>query len=400
MKILMVQRLTLAHGIRGGMETQAAALAHGLAARGNELTILTTPHPDGRTIDSIGGIVTRYQAPGNFRRYDPAWWSASHTWLATHQQTAPFDILVSQGAGALGYLPHLTTLGLPSVVILHGTLGTELRTRLRDTQSPRGIYRLARFLRHLPAHTRLWRRAGHTVTRWIAISAQIATNWHREIGVPNQRIATVPNGINTERFAPNQAARIATRAKLGIAENDLLLISIGRLEQNKGVHIAVQALAHLPPHHRAHLLVIGDGSYRPTLERMITAAGLNTHIQLLGYRPNDELPHYLAAADLFVMPSLCHEGFPLTILEALATGLPVLATHIGGIPDAIDDGRTGHLLPMGDVPAWTAAIAALANDPRRRRAMGILAHTTARTHFSHDRMINATEHVLRAAIDA
>jgi glycosyltransferase involved in cell wall biosynthesis len=97
------------------------------------------------------------------------------------------------------------------------------------------------------------------------------------------------------------------------------------------------------------------------------------------------------------MPSLCHEAFPLTIIEALACGLPVLATNVGGIPSAVADAQTGLLLPMGDLAAWTAALDQLLRDKRRCRAMGALARQVALARFSRERMVAATEQVLAEA---
>ncbi|HWQ13424.1 MAG TPA: glycosyltransferase family 4 protein, partial [Roseiflexaceae bacterium] len=341
-----------------------------------------------------------YQAPGDYRRYRPSWWRACYATLQREHHRAPFDILLSQSAGALGYLALAhRELDLPSVVVLHGTLAGGLRTALRGARSLRGIYRLGRLLAtQLPQHFRLWRAARDVVAHWVAVSDEVASGWRREIGVPAGRISVIPNGIDVIHFAPDPAARAATRAALGIPPGVPVLIAVGRLEQDKGFQIAVRAMASLRERWpAARLIVVGDGAYRTSLEREIATRGLGDRVSTLGYRPNTELPRLLAAADLFLMPSLCHEAFPLTIVEALASGLPVLASDVGGIPSAIDDGRTGRLLPMGAVPAWAAAIDTLLADERRRRAMGALARQVALARFSRERMVAAFEQVLRAA---
>lgn len=400
MRIVTAERITLAHGVRGGMEIQAASLRAGLVECGHTLMVLTTPHPDRRAVDRAPSATVIYQAPGDHRRYRPAWWRACYATLEHEHRRAPFDVLLSQSAGALGYLARARRdLNLPSVVVLHGTLIGGLRTALRDARSLRGLYRLTRLLTmQLPQHALLWRAARDDVAHWIAVSDEVAAGWRRELGVPAERISVIPNGVDVTRFAPDPAARAATRAALGIAAHAPLLIAVGRLEQSKGFQIAVRALAHLRERRPgAHLAIVGEGSYRPRLERAIAARGLQDRVHLLGYRPNAELPALLAAADIFLMPSLCHEAFPMVIVEALASGLPVLATNVGGIPTAIDAGRTGVLLPMGDVAAWCAAIEALLRDERRRRAMGALARQVAVARLSRERMIEATEGVLMEA---
>jgi len=396
MRIVTAERITLAHGVRGGMEMQAQSLRDGLAARGHSLTVLTTPHPDRRAHDD-GPATLIYQAPGDYRRYRAAWWRACYATLEREQRRAPFDVLLSQSAGALGYLSRARqALALPSVVVLHGTLTGGLRTTLRGARSLRGLYRLGRLLAtQLPQHYLRWRAARDDVAHWIAVSDEVKAGWQRELGLPGERISVIPNGVDTARFAPDVAARSATRAALGIADDAPLLVAVGRLEESKGFQLAVRALANLRTlWPAAQLAIVGEGSYRATLQREIDALGLGERVHVLGYRPNAELPALLTAADIFVMPSLCHEAFPLTIVEALACGLPVLATNVGGIPSAITDEQTGLLLPMGDLVAWTAALDRLLRDERRRRAMGALARQVALARFSREQMVAATEQVL------
>lgn len=399
MRIITAERIVLAHGVRGGMEMQAQSLRDGLAARGHALTTLTTPHPDGRARDD-GATTVIYQSPGDYRRYRPEWWRACYATLEREHRREPFDVLLSQSAGALGYFALARReLGLPVVVVLHGAMVNGLRTALRGAASPIGAYRLARLLlTQLPQHALRWRAARDDVTRWIAVSDEVKADWRREMGVPAERISVISNGIDTARFAPDPAARTATRAALGLPPDAPLLVGVGRIEQSKGFQIAIRALANLRERWpEARLVIAGAGGYQAALEREIGALGLGARVQLLGYRPNAELPALLASADLFVMPSLCHEAFPLTIIEALACGLPALATDVGGIPRAVTHNQTGALLPMGDLPAWTAALDRLLGDPRRLRAMGALARQVAQARFSRERMIVETERVLEDA---
>jgi glycosyltransferase involved in cell wall biosynthesis len=397
MRIVTAERITLAHGVRGGMEMQAHSLSTGLAERGHTLTVLTTPHPDRRTTDEHESLAVIYQAPGDYRRYTAAWWRACYTTLQREHHRTAFDVLISQSAGALGYiLQARRELRLPTVVVLHGTLISGLHTALRNALSLHGMYRLGRLaVAQLPWHFHLWRAARAEVAHWIAVSDEVKASWQRELAVPAEQISVVPNGVDIARFAPDHAARVATRRSLGIDAAAPLLIAVGRLDQSKGFQIAVRALANLRERRpTARLIIVGEGSYRRRLECQIAVCGLQDRVHTLGYRPNTELPALLAAADILLMPSLCHEAFPLTIVEAMASGLPVLATKVGGIRSAVEDGRTGVLLPIGNVPAWTAALDALLGDPPRRRAMGALARQVAGARFDRERMVEATEQVL------
>lgn len=402
MHIVIPQRLTMVHGVRGGMETQAQTLAEGLVARGHDLVVLTNPHPERHTSGNEGsnrGIPVRYIGPGTWRKYTPAWWNACYHEVAQMHQSHPFDVLLSQSAGALGYIPRVAAdLRLPTVVLIHGSMTSELRTRWRGLWSPRGVYRMVRHLKRLPWLLLLWRKAAPMVDRWVVVSHEIAHEWQHELGLPTERITVVPNGIDTARFCPDPAARQVVRQRLDIPPDAPLLLSVGRLEQEKGAHIAIQAVKMLLPRFPAlRLLIAGEGSYRAALEPLV--AQTNGAVSLLGYVPNQRVPELLAASDIFLMPSLCHEAFPLTIVEALAVGLPVVASRVGGIPTAIEDGRNGLLVPMGSARALAQAVERLLKDEALRGSMAEAALQSARQRFSIGHMVDATEQVLLAVIE-
>jgi glycosyltransferase involved in cell wall biosynthesis len=414
MRLAIAQRLTMAHGIRGGMETQAQSLATGLVAWGHRLVVLTTPHPDGRQEGMEETVPVRYLAPGTYRGYQQRWWEACYHELEQMHRSEPLNVLLSQSAGALGYLPRaVADLRLPVVVIVHGSMSGELRTRLRSVASLRGTYRLARQLLVLPRLFLLWRKAAPMVHRWVVVSHETARDWQRELDIPSERIVVIPNGIDTTRFRPDAEKRQETRARLGILDDAPLLLAVGRLEQEKGFHVAIQALRQVRSRWPGvRLLIVGEGNYRRTLEQ--TATSLNSQpnagtargstgnnndaVIFAGYVPNAQLPDLLAAADLFLMPTLCTEAFPLTVVEAMAAGLPVVASNIGGIPTAITDGSTGLLVPTGHADTLARAVERLIQDEPLRRSLAAAAREAAHSRFSREQMVAATEHVLQQAI--
>ncbi|NJN66628.1 MAG: glycosyltransferase family 4 protein [Chloroflexaceae bacterium] len=397
MRLVIPQRLTMAHGVRGGMETQAQILAEGLIARGHTLLVLTNPHPDGRTDGTEGSneaIPVRYIAPGTWKKYRTAWWNACYQEIARRHRANPFDLLLSQSAGALGYLPLVrASLRLPCVVIIHGSMMTELRTRWRGAWSLRGAYRLIRHLKRFPWLWLLWRRAAPMVDHWVVVSTAIAKEWQRELGIPSERITVIPNGVDPETFRPDPEARLTTRQQLGISMETPLLLCVGRLEQEKGFQVAIQAVRRLLPRFPTlQLFIVGEGAYRKTLSKI--AATTVGAVTLPGYASGQQVARWLAAADIFLMPTLRDEGLPLTIVEAMAAGVPVIASKAGGIPDAVDEGRTGMLVPMGSVEALTQTIETLLQDSRLRSSLARAARETAVKRLSRDHMVAATEHIL------
>jgi glycosyltransferase involved in cell wall biosynthesis len=380
------------------METQAQSLAEGLVARSHEVTVLTTPHPDRLSEGVEGTVAVRYISPGTYRRYTKEWWEACYQHLCQLHQARPVDVLLSQSAGALGYMPRVAAdLRIPIVVVIHGSTTGELRTRLRSAGSLRGLYRLARQLELQPRLFVLWRKAAPMVDRWIVVSHETAREWQREQPVAPERVVVIPNGIDTTRFCPDGETRSTVRARYGIPDEVPLLLCVGRLEYEKGFQVAIQALAMLQKQfHDIRLVIAGEGIYRKPLERV--AATMQGAVTLAGYVPNQDVPSLLAAADIFLMPTLRDEGFPMTVVEAMASGLPVVASRVGGIPSAIDDGHTGMLVPMGNAEACAQATEQLLRDRPLRAAMQQAARQAAVAHFSRDHMIQATERVLHEVV--
>lgn len=396
MRIAIAQRLTLAHGVRGGMETQAHSLASGLAARGHEIVVFSTPlRGDATRTGSEDGIPVRYIAPGTYRGYPPRWWHACYTDLRRLHQQQRFDAILSHSAGALGYMAVARReLAIPATVVLHGTPLGDLRTRLQARPSPREAYRLARTLAGTPGLLLRWRDlVRRAEPNWLALTPLLAHEWHQQTGARAERITIVPNGVDTERFRPDPVAGAVFRAAHGIAAEVPLLLASGRLEYEKGFHVALAAFAQIRSRQpTTRLVLVGDGRQRTAL--MAQAAALGGGVIFTGYLPNAQLPAALAAADLFLMPTLCHEGLPMTIIEALACGVPVIASRMGGIPYAVDDGVTGTLVPPADAAVLAAAASALLVDPRRRHAMRALARQVASARLSRPAMVEATERVL------
>lgn len=212
--------------------------------------------------------------------------------------------------------------------------------------------------------------------RYLAVS-QADRAWLLDAGLPDSRIAVLHNGIDVERFAgaDRAAARRASRLP---AEAPILLVPARLHPQKRHVDL-LAALAHLAPRlPDLQVLCAGDGPLRDRLEALARSAGLDDRVRFLGHR--EDLPTLLAAADLVVLPSRI-EGLPLAILEAQASGRAVLATAVGGLPELIQDGRTGRLVPPGRPAALADAIASLLSDRPALEAMGARARAQARRRF-------------------
>jgi glycosyltransferase involved in cell wall biosynthesis len=397
MRICIAQRITLAHPVKGGMERHLHLLASGLAARGHDVHVITTAHPAGLAEEVEGGVHLHYLSPYSYRRYQPAWWRASYAHFAALQAQQPFDLFCSQSAGGLGYLHRLKREhDIAVVVVVHATLWGAVLTHIRGARSARGLARLARLAWVLPGHYRLWRTSASAVDRYIAVSQEVAEGWQHELRLRPEQVVVVPNGVDTGHFYPSPEKRAQARQRLGLSPDRPVLLYVGRLESEKGVHLAVRALKEQPA--EPVLLIAGAGHYGSTLHHLAAQLGLTERVRFLGFVGHEELPDLLNAADIFVMPSLCQEGLPLSVVEAMACGLPVVATAVGGIPTAVEDNVSGALFPLGDVAALSERLRRLIEAPQLRHQLGAAARARAEARFSQAQMAAAYEAVFAAVL--
>ena len=172
--------------------------------------------------------------------------------------------------------------------------------------------------------------------------------------VPSSKILYIPNGIDTARFQPNPKARQVVRDALGCPKEAFVWLTVGHLEPVKNHLELLRAFREVAAGHpHARLLIAGQGSLQAATEQRIAELGLADRVRLLGTRR--DIPELLNAADAFVLPSLW-EGMPLTLLEAGAVGLPIVATDVGGNSEIVLESKTGYLVPVRDTAALAEAM--------------------------------------------
>jgi glycosyltransferase involved in cell wall biosynthesis len=172
------------------------------------------------------------------------------------------------------------------------------------------------------------------------------------------------NGIDTALFRPLQPDPTLRH------QGEHLLLYVGRLQPWKGVDTAVRALPHIPG---AALLIAGDGEERARLHRLAAELGVGQRVRFLGTVPREELPRYYSSVDLLLATSHASETFGISLVEAQACGLPVVASNFGGFPEVVDVGRTGLLVPPRDATALAEAVNGLLDDPAQREQMAAAA---------------------------
>ncbi len=237
-----------------------------------------------------------------------------------------------------------------------------------------GVDRLDSVDGHLPPRVRWLTRLG---ALYASVSHDGARRLHGTLGVPDDRITVLPNGVDVERFVPAESAnRSRLRARLGLPQNATLLGTVGSLTPIKRFDLAIDGFAALrEPGSKTHLVVVGDGPLYDSLTRHATGKGLEDRVHLLG--PSEDIPDVLASLDGYLCCS-DFEGVNNALLEAMACGLPVITTRVGDHASIVRDRREGLVIDAGDVQGLAAALARLCRDEPARRSMGTAARARAK----------------------
>ncbi len=254
---------------------------------------------------------------------------------------------------------------LPLVVSLHGS---DVYVAERTT-----IARLAA--------GRVFRRAG-----FVTACSQDLAERAVALGAAPDRLEVVPYGVDAARFTPAPGGRGAARARVGMPADAPLFFTAGRLVRKKGFEYLIDALPLVGSTLPAHLAIAGGGDLDEELRARAMTAGVADRVHFLGNLPHDEVGAWFAAADAAVVPSVRDDsgnvdGLPNTVLEALASGTPLVSTPAGGIAGVVEDGRTGLIVPERDPRALATALAALLRDPERGAALGLAGRALVERRF-------------------
>ncbi|HEY0590232.1 MAG TPA: glycosyltransferase family 4 protein [Thermoanaerobaculia bacterium] len=235
-------------------------------------------------------------------------------------------------------------------------------------------------------------------SRVIAVSGDQARAWIRRRLLPETLIAVVPNGVEL----PSENGRFAATTSpsqtpgAGWGANALVLGTAAVLRDGKGIDVLLRAFARVVREaHDITLKIAGDGPLRRHLEREGGRLGLGSHVHWLGYR--DDVPSLVRTFDVFVHPAL-FDALPTAVLEAMAAGVPVVASATGGIPEIITDGENGLLVPPGDEEALAGAIHRLLRHRTMLRELGAAGRARVEAEFSAERWVERLEAIYREAV--
>lgn len=352
-------------------------IAHGIAARGHAVHIVAPWHPlvrRGHREDGVHYHFFRYapaaslnvfgyaaalEADVRLRR--SAWLvsplAVTAGWCLARQVARACGATVMHGHWVVpgGIIARLAAGRLPLIVSLHGS----------------DVYVAERH--RLPA---LAARSAFRRAAWVTACSRDLRDRAVGLGARADRIEVVPYGVDTGRFRPDAGSRARARVAMGVDDRAALLLAAGRLVRKKGFEYLLDATARLIREQpRVVLALAGGGDLEGELRQRAAALGVQDHVRFLGVVPQDRMPELLAAADLAIVPSIRDDegnvdGLPNVVMEALASGTPLVATTAGGIAEVVTDHETAVLVPERDAAALARAIEALLTDPGRRIAIG------------------------------
>ena len=368
MKIVVLTKRTVAHGF-GGVEAYVDNFARAAAQRGHDVVVLASALPPGmaRIADDPGR--TEYLGGTEPGVYSRAFWRQS---VAAIRRHAPYDLLYSTNLA--GYGAAMADVPGPHAVWSTGRTLTHLASEWHDRAGLRALVGYPKTALALAYYAWLERRLQRRIDTLI-VEDVVTYEAHRRAGL---RVRLIHTGVDTARFKADAGRRRETRAALRIPPDADVLVMAAAINRQKGIALGVEAFRRLAAERpRLHLLVCGDGPERRRLE---IAAG-EARARFVGTVADSEMAGYYAAGDILLYPTFRVEGTPRAILEAMSAGLAVVATDRGGVRTAVRDGETGVLLARPSAELLTTAVAALLDDPGRRRALGARAAAAVREQF-------------------
>ena len=320
----------------GGLENVIVQLVNGLPHGEFTHTVVALTTADASFVQRITRpgvqIIALNKAPGQPFKLYPAMYRLL-------RRLKP-DVFHSCNIAALEFAPMAALAGVP--LRIHAEHGW-------DVADPDGSNRHYQLLR------KIYQRFVH---QFVCVSEQLQSYLLERIGVPSNRVQLIPNGVDTERFRPSQAGDALPQGYPFNKQDHWVVGTVGRLERIKNQPLLARAFVHLVQTQpvgaeRLRLAIVGAGPLDTEVRQIMADAGLQDRLWLPGVRA--DVPEVLRALDCFVLPSVS-EGTSCTLQEAMACGLNLVATDVGGNPQLLAHGRHGLLVPSGDAPAMSAAI--------------------------------------------
>jgi len=387
MNICVLIRSTTFHNKSGGLETQNKTLCEGLAKKGHKVIVVSTSS-NISTLSHLQGVINVIKENGveyhfinaSSGIYSRQWWQESVIKFRELDGKYKFDVVISQSSAGKKVLSIAGN--VKKIVINHGTALGELKTRFASLKSPRNAVRF--ILKDIPMviegywdDYQTFRKADKIV----CVSGLLADNLSREYPFVKGKVVVIENGVDLKRFETG----VSKPASRGFC-----LLYVGRIVEEKGIGGLLKALSIVRDEIKdISLYIVGGGKDLDKFKDMTKRLKITDVVNYVGEVGNTEVVKYYKSSDVFVYPSLRQEGFPMVIAESMASGLPIIASRIGGIPNAIEDKKTGVLIEPGDIKNLVGAILLYYKNASLRETISQNAKRKAFEHYSQEAMVRS-----------
>ena len=382
------------HPVLGGGEKHTRSLATGLARLGFGVQVITRRSSDDLPALEIDGGVTIHRLGPAGKGRGKKFAMVPGAFSLARKLARETEVLMNGGTRVLALPARMAVAGTRCALVLRPELNGELDGSLalwgrRPSAFERSVVRAAAGLRNA-----LLRGTGAIV----AISEAIARE-AMDAGFPAGKVHRIPHGIDMAEYAPVSALEKASRrSALGLPAEGVLITYTGRLIEGKGLETLFAALRSLSDIPFWHLVLVGSGSgqvisIEERLRREAEEGVLRGRVTFTGRV--DNVAAYLQACDVFAFPTL-DEALGMSAVEAQACGLPAVASRTGGVPDIVEDGVTGLLVPPGEASALADALRSLLSDPERRSGFAAAARARMTERFAFDTMVTRYAELFRS----
>lgn len=394
MRIAIFAKRTTHHTGYGGLETQNNLLADELVNRGHEVVVFSPKweleegeiNENGVRYVMVNAI---YKFGGFFgisaKINKNNWLNKSVEVFLRFHKEQPFDVVLSQSAAGHGIIRKKKELNIKVITISHGTIIGEFQTFLKEMNLPSDFWKLVK-------------NTGFVLNNFFIRQRDIILHSNRVIAVSN----AVKEALVEETFIDDRRIEVIHN---GIRPIDLLkgtenkcpvVIYVGRVEKSKGIQLLLQALSQISSEY--YLKIIGTGPYLTKLQEQAEILKISGKVEFVGRVNHSAVLQHLAVSDIFVLPTLRVEGFPMTIVEAMFAHLPLLVSNMGGVADAVENEVNGFLVESNNADALKDALCTLINNAELRVEMGEKSYQKAVQQFTITTMVDGYEKVIQEVL--
>lgn len=398
MNIAVFSKRTTFHKGFGGLETQNKALCEGLVKQGHQITVFTPKFEiklDSAEEKGVKYIFVPCEYRYLYSSSKNSWVNKSATYFEKFHNETKFDLVLAQSSSGIGIVKRKAELGVKVISIAHGTIISELRTRFKNVDSLYSLLMLIPDTGYAIVNFFSWQRVFvHGSDKVISVSSYVKSALIDETYAPEDKFEVIHNGLDIQNFL-NKIGGSTQDDSNDTNPEEVRLLFVGRLVKEKGVDLLIKIFSEAD-FKDVYLDVIGGGPLEEKLKKRVKMLNLENRIIFHGKKSPDEvIAHYGSKkTKIFLFPTKRYEGFPMVLVEAMLSGLPVVAFNMGGVKDAVRDNETGYLIPEGENSYFKDRVLELINDADKRREFGLNAYKIASDEFSLDAMINKYQKVI------